>query len=115
MFKKFNISKFKKMKPPADNSFTTMQEVKHIKSIPMDKANVRKYDDIEKTFAEVAYKNKIEDYDADLVGRLIKHSAPIISKLKEYFNRPRPKVIAKKMGIKMDLKNYYNNKKLMKQ
>jgi len=59
MFKNFNISKFKKMKPPADNSFTTMQEIKHIKSIPMDKANVRKYDDIEKTFAEVAYKNKI--------------------------------------------------------
>ena len=101
MFKNFNLSKFKKLKPPADNSFTTMQEIKHIKSIPMDKANVKKYDDIEKTFAEVAYKNKIKDYDADLVGKLIKQSAPIIGKLKDHFKRPRPKVIAKKIGIKM--------------
>ena len=101
MFKDFNISKFKKMKPPADNSFTTMQEIKHIKSIPMDVANVKKYDDIEKTFAEVAYKNNIKDYDSDLVGNLIEKSSPIILKLKKHFNRPRPKVIAKKMGIKM--------------
>ena len=101
MFKNFNISKFKKMKPPADNSFTTMQEIKHIKSIPMDIANVKKYDDIEKTFAEVAYKNNIKDYDSDLVGNLIEQSSPIILKLKKHFNRPRPKVIAKKLGINM--------------
>ena len=31
MFKDFNISSFKKMKPPSDNSFDTMQEVKEIK------------------------------------------------------------------------------------
>ena len=28
MFKKFNIQKFLDKKPPSDNSFTTMQEIK---------------------------------------------------------------------------------------
>ena len=31
MFKDFNISPFKKMKPPSDNSFDTMQEIKALK------------------------------------------------------------------------------------
>ena len=60
MFKDFDISSFKKMKPPSDNSFDTMQEVK----------------ELEKT-------------------------APVILKLKKQFNRPRPKVLAKKLNISM--------------
>ena len=31
MFKDFDISSFKKMKPPGDNTFDTMQEVKALK------------------------------------------------------------------------------------
>tara|TARA_R100000995_G_scaffold21400_2_gene8972 strand:+ start:1621 stop:2163 length:543 start_codon:yes stop_codon:yes gene_type:complete len=101
MFKGFNIDKFKNIKPPSDNSFKTMQEVKQINSIPMDKGNVKKYDNVEKTFADVAVKNNVKNYDSTLVGSIIKKSAPIILKLKKHFNRPRPKVIAKKLGIKM--------------
>jgi len=101
MFKGFNIDKFKNMKPPSDNSFTTMQEVKQLQTIPMDINKVKSFDNIEKTFANVAAKNNITAYDSKLVGDLIKKSAPIIIKLKKHFNRPRPKVIAKKMGVKM--------------
>ena len=101
MFKGFNIDKFKKMKPPSDNSFNTMQEVKQLNSIPMNKSSVQKYDNIEKTFADIAAKNNITNYDSKLVGDLIKKSAPIITSLKKHFNRPRPKVIAKKLGIRM--------------
>ena len=101
MFKGFNIDKFKNMKPPSDNSFTTMQEVKQLQTIPMDINKVKNFDNIEKTFANVAAKNNITAYDSKLVGDLIKKSAPIIIKLKKHFNRPRPKVIAKKMGVKM--------------
>ena len=101
MFKGFNIDKFKNIKPPSDNSFKTMQEVKQINSIPMDKGNVKKYDNVEKTFADVAVKNNVKNYDSTLVGSIIKKSAPIILKLKKHFNRPRPKVIAKKLGINM--------------
>ena len=101
MFKDFNIDKFKKMKPPSDNSFDTMQEVKEIKKIPLNESKVKKFDNIEKTFKSIADENNLKDYPKKLVKDLIEKSAPIILKLKKYFNRPRPKVIAKKMGIKM--------------
>jgi hypothetical protein len=101
MFKGFNIDKFRNIKPPSDNSFTTMQEVKSLNNIPMNMSSVKKYDNIEKTFADIASANRISGYDKNLVGDLIKKSAPIITKLKKHFNRPRPKVIAKKLGIKM--------------
>ena len=50
MFKNFNISSFKKIKPPGDNSFDTMQEVKALNKITLDKNFVKKYDDIEGAF-----------------------------------------------------------------
>ena len=46
MFKDFNISSFKKMKPPSDNSFDTDQEIKALKKIPLRKEFVKKYDNI---------------------------------------------------------------------
>ena len=101
MFKNFNISTFKKMKPPGDNTFDTMQELKELKSIPINKKFVKDNDDIEKAFKKVAEKNKIKDYDAKIAAKLIKTSAPIILELKKHFNRPRPKVVAKKMNIDM--------------
>ena len=85
MFKGFNLNRFKNMKPPSDNSFTTMQEVKQLSKIPLNKSNVKKFDNIEKTFANIAAKNNITNYDSKLVGDLIKKSAPIIIKLKKTF------------------------------
>ena len=101
MFKDFNIDKFKKMKPPSDSSFDTMREVKDINKIPLDKDKIKKIDNIEKTFKSIADNNDIIDYPSKLIKDLINKSAPIILKLKNYFDRPRPKVVAKKMGIKM--------------
>jgi hypothetical protein len=101
MFKDFNIDKFKKMKPPSDNSFDTMQEVKEIKKLPLNKDKIKKFDNIEETFKSIADSNNIKDYPSKLIKDLIEKSAPIILKLKKHFNRPRPKVIAKKIGIKM--------------
>ena len=54
MFKDFNISSFKKMKPPSDNSFDTMQEVKEIKKIPLNKKFVKDNDNIEAAFKKTA-------------------------------------------------------------
>ena len=47
MFKDFDISSFKKQKPPSDNSFDTDQEIKALKKIPLRKDFVKKYDDIQ--------------------------------------------------------------------
>ena len=101
MFKDFNTSSFKKMKPPGDNTFDTSQEIKSLVKIPLKKEFVKKFDNIESAFAKTAKDNNIKDYDKTIPAKLIKESAPIILELKKHFNRPRPKVLAKKMNIKM--------------
>jgi len=102
MFKKFNISSFKKMKPPGDNTFDTSQEIKALSKIPLRKEFVKKYDDIEAAFNKTAKDNNVKDYDKKIAAKLIKESAPVILELKKHFNRPRPKKLAKKMNIKME-------------
>ena len=101
MLEKFDLSSFKKMKPPGDNTFDTMQEIKAINKIPIRKDFVKEYDDIEKAFEKTAKREDVKDYDKRIAKAVIKESAPVILKLKKYFNRPRPKVLAKKMNIKM--------------
>ena len=100
MLKDFDISSFKKMKPPGDNTFDTSQEIKALKKIPLNKKFVKDYDNIETAFAKTAKEQGI-DYDKKIAGKLITASAPIILKLKKHFDRPRPKVLAKKMNIKI--------------
>ena len=52
-------------------------------------------------FKALAMKKGIKDYDQDISDDLIKESAPVIIELKNYFNRPRPKVVAEKSNITM--------------
>ena len=101
MFKNFNTAPFKKMKPPSDSSFDTMQEIKALKKTALNKKFVKDNDDIEAAFKATAKKQDVKDYDTKVAAKLIKESAPVILKLKKHFNRPRPKSIAKKMNIKM--------------
>tara|TARA_R110002012_G_scaffold68525_1_gene178101 strand:+ start:33 stop:575 length:543 start_codon:yes stop_codon:yes gene_type:complete len=101
VLKDFNISSFKKMKPPGDNTFDTSQEIKALNKIPLKKDFVKKFDNIEAAFAKTAKENNVEGYDKKIPAKLIKDSAPIILELKKHFDRPRPKVLAKKMNIKI--------------
>jgi hypothetical protein len=89
------------MKPPGDNTFDTMQEIKALKKIPIRKTFVKEFDDQESAFKKTADREGIKDYDNSVAKKLIEKSAPVILKLKKHFNRPRPKVLAKKMNIKM--------------
>ena len=90
MLKKFNISKFKKQKPPSDHSFDTNQEIKELKKIPLKKDFVKKYDNIEAAFKQTAKEQGVKNYDEKIAAKLIKESAPIIIELKKHHNRPRP-------------------------
>ena len=101
MFKDFDISRFKKMKPPGNNTFDTMQEVKELQKIPINKKFVKDNDNIEQVFKKIAKDKNIKDYDASIASKLIKSSAPVILELKKYFDRPRPKASAKSMNLKM--------------
>ena len=98
MFKDFDISSFKKQKPPSNSSFDTAQEIKALKKIPLRKEFVKKYDDIEAAFKKTAEENNVKDYDKKIVAKLIKNSAPVIIKLKKHFNRPRPYDLDKSMA-----------------
>ena len=106
MLKNFNISSFKKMKPPSDSSFDTAQEIKALKKIPLRKDFVKKYDDIESAFKKTAKEQGIKDYDKNIAAKLIKESAPVILKLKKYHDRPRPYDLDKSLSaIKMKSMN----------
>jgi len=94
MFKDFNISKFKKNKPPSDNSITTINEIKELKKIPIREKFVKEMDDGEKNFTKIVGKDP-------LIGKLISKSTSVIMELKKHFNRPRPAVLAKKLGIEL--------------
>tara|TARA_R110001606_G_scaffold197208_1_gene344730 strand:+ start:88 stop:609 length:522 start_codon:yes stop_codon:yes gene_type:complete len=94
MLKDFDISSFKKMKPPGDNSITTKNEIKELQKIPIRKKFIKEMDDGEKLFTNIVG----EDVK---IGELISESLIIINKLKKHFNRPRPAVLAKKMGIEL--------------
>ena len=98
MLKDFDISSFKKQKPPSDNSFDTDQEIKALKKIPLRKEFVKKYDDIEFAFKKTAEEQGVKDYDKSIAKKLIKESAPVIMKLKKHHNRPRPYDLDKSMA-----------------
>ena len=95
MLKDFNIQKYLDKKPPGNNSFTTMQEIKELSRIPINKNFIKEKDDIKKSFGKLVKEDK-------LIQKLIKESAPVIMKIKKHHNRPRPKKLAKKLGIKME-------------
>jgi len=95
MLKNFNIKKYLAKKPPSDNSFTTMQELKELSKTPINKNFVKEKDDIKKSFTNIVD-------EGGFIQDLIDESAPIILKIKKHHNRPRPKKLAKKLGIKME-------------
>ena len=101
-FEDFDYSRFKKIKPPSDNSYDTMLEVKELNKIHLNKDIVKKHDDIELAFKQLAKKKSLKDYDETIAAELIQESAPIILDLKKHFNRPRPKNVAGKMNISME-------------
>ena len=95
MLKDFNIQKYLDKKPPSDNSTTTKGEIIELTKIPIRENFIEEKDNIKKSFEKIVGKEPI-------VQKLINESAPIIIKIKKHHNRPRPKVIAKKMKTKME-------------
>ena len=101
LFKDFNISKFKKNKPPGNKSLGTFKEIKELKKIKSDRKFVEDKDDIFTAFKSVAEKNNIE-YPSKLVKTLINESDKPIMDLKNFYKRSRPKVVAEELGIDLD-------------
>ena len=101
MFKNFKIQKYLDKKPPSNNSFTTMQEIKQLNKIPINMKFVKDKDNIETSFKHIINRHKLE-VPKNLIDDLIRESSKVIMKIKKHHNRPRPKVMAKKLNIKFD-------------
>lgn len=93
----FDYNKFKKIKPPKDNSLETFKEIQSINKLRQDRDFVRDHDNIYDVYISVVGKDEDKQ-----IKELINDSRPIINKLKNYFNRPRPKKLAKNFGIKLE-------------
>ena len=96
LLKDFNIKKYLDKKPPSDNSFTTMQEVKELNNTPINKNFVKQKDSIKKAFTKIVDEGKF-------IQKLIDESAPLILKIKKHHDRPRPYELDKSLkAVKMD-------------
>ena len=94
LLKDFDIQKYLDKKPPSDNSTTTKGEIIELTKIPVRENFVKQMDDGKKVFENIVGKDP-------LIQKLINESDKISDKIKNHHKRPRPKVLAKKMGIKM--------------
>ena len=91
----FNIKKYLDKKPPSDNSNTTKRELIELAKTPIKEKFVKEMDDGQSNFEKIVGKDP-------MIDKLVKESDKIVGKIKKHHNRPRPKVLAKKFGIKMD-------------
>jgi len=98
MFDDFNITKYKHIKYPSDMSMKTLNEIKSLQVQKMDVPYADKYDNIHAAFKQL-FVNRKRKYPSDLVNTLIAKSQPVILRIKNYHDRPRPNVLAKKFGI----------------
>jgi hypothetical protein len=78
-----------------------MQEIKELNKIPINVKFVKDKDDIKASFKKLIDDKKL-DVPKNMIDNLIEKSAPIIMKIKKHHNRPRPKVLAKKLNIKFN-------------
>lgn len=97
----FNIDKYKKLKPPKDNSLVTLKELKEINGMRKDPSFVKEKDNQESAFKKITEAKGLP-FPKKLVSSLIDESAPKILKLKKHFNRPRPKHLAGSFGMKLE-------------
>ena len=95
LLKDFPIQKYLDKKPPSDNSTTTKGEVKELNKLPIREKFIKEKDNIKKSFEGIVGKEP-------LIQKLINESAPIIMKIKKHHNRPRPKVMARKIKTQME-------------
>ena len=93
-FEKFPIKKFMNIKPPKNDSDKSMDELQLLDSLPNIKDFVKTTDDVHKHFMNFLKTKKLDSPKKE-IKELLKHTSPIILKLKYHYNRPRPEQLAK--------------------
>lgn len=108
-FKGIGVEDFKDLTYPKEDSKEAKKELSNIKSIKIDKDFVNKCDDIKKVFKDYFKENDL-DFPEKLVSDILDGSAYLIMGIKNHYNRPRPKDLAKKLGVDLNFVNLSSSK-----
>jgi len=100
-FKGINVEDFKDLTYPKEDSAEAKKELAKIKSIKLDRAFVKKCDDIKKVFKDYFKENDL-DFPEKLVSDIIDGTVYFIMGVKNHYDRPRPKDLAKKLGVDLN-------------
>jgi len=106
-FEYFDLEDWFQFPFPRNSSEKTKKEIQHLISLGQFRTTWEEemmlYDiKVIKPFKDYLSKHNIEDIDWDRIKRKKDHSVPIILSLKRHYNRPRPKELAKELGLPLD-------------
>ena len=88
--------------PPENSSATTLDEVRYLQSIRINKEFVKKHDNIKKVFKDTLAELELP-YIKEELDSLLNESGKFVVELKYKYNRPRPWQIAEFYGVKLKL------------
>ena len=86
--------------PPENSSATTLDEVRYLQSIRINKEFVKKHDNIKKVFKDTLAELELP-YIKEELDSLLNESGKFVVELKYKYNRPRPWQIAEFYGVKL--------------
>jgi len=86
--------------PPENSSATTLDEVRYLQSIRINKEFVKKHDNIKKVFKDTLAELELP-YIKEELKSLLNESGKFVVELKYKYNRPRPWQIAEFYGVKL--------------
>ena len=87
--------------PPENSSATTLDEVRYLQSIRVNKEFVKKHDNIKKVFKKTLAELELP-YIQEEMDNLVKESGKFIIELKYKYNRQRPFQLAEFYGIELN-------------
>lgn len=87
--------------PPENSSATTLDEIRYLQSIRVNKEFVKKHDNIKKVFKDTLAELELP-YIKEELKSLLNESGKFVMELKYKYNRPRPWQIAEFYGVKLE-------------
>ena len=87
--------------PPENSSAITLDEVRYLQAMKVNKKFVEKHDDITKVFKETLTELELP-YIKEEIHSLLKESGKFVMELKYKYNRPRPWQVAEFYGISLN-------------
>ena len=101
LFKDFDTTQLTLRRPPANDSLQTFKELQELGTLNIDPNFVSDKDDIVGSFENINKTNGLP-FPKNEINKIQDDSSSVIKELKNYFNRPRPKDIAKQLGVNME-------------